>query len=1567
MRRVRGALVAAVALGLLSTPGEASAADCVFTGPGNDWHGGTNWTCGHPPTADDNAFIGVGDDVTVAAVAEAGLLRQSGGVITFSGGTNLSADSYTAGDDNNAAFVKGNGVLTVGGSFTKTGSQVLTVMNNGGLGSADLILNGTATFDEGTICVGRDGDADPDQPSLQINNTFTIADGVAATPFPCTSGPRIHVNAPNGHLIKTAAGTASTGTGIDNDGTITVQAGTLNLGGPTVPETSDGDYVANAGATLEFANNIDVGASGRVGGAGAIDVRGLNLTMAAGSTLDPAVLNLEFIGYLDLNGTTPVTLPVLNIDGGGFQATLDSTRPITANSLSVTSGTLRGTATTTVPSGGSFTKTTSGSFFISGDANLVLNEDGTLDGGLIGLDNQGGTDPGLFINETFTIAAGAAANPFPSTSGPRIHVNAPNGHLVKAAPGTMSTGTGIDNDGTLTVQAGTLTLDGPTVPETSDGDYVATAGTTLEFANNISVGATGRVGGAGTIDVRGLNLTVAAGATFDPAVLNLEFIGFLDLNGTTPVTLPVLNIDGGGFLATLDSTRPITTNALSVTSGAIQNDFALTVASGGSFSKTTGGPLYVRNSGTEGSADLVLNVDASLDGGFVCVATNDSSVTDNPNLRINRDFTIGAGADPTVFPCTPVPALDPRIHVNGPNGRLLKAGPGTTTSNQLIHVAGGSATVAAGQTLVLNNGLLVTGGLAEVASGGVLQGSVALVDGTPGPGGEGTLGGGGQVSGHVTNFSGIVRPGTSPGTLTITGDYRQDPAATLRVDVNGTGQGTAYDHLDVGGTASLAGTLAIVQGAGFEPQLSDTFHFLTSGSRTGTFATVTGQDLPTGDSYSVGYPGAPDFGARLQVLDGPPPPPTLTDTDPDSPANDNNPRVKGSAPGAELVRIFKTPDCSDTPVEIPRTEFSSPGAPVSVPDDSTTTFHATAVDASANVSACSSSSITYVEQTPGPNPPTFTDTDPDSPANDNNPRVKGTAPGAVSVRVYKTANCTGPAVEIPASDFASPGAPVNVPDNSTTTFHATAVDASANVSACSSSSITYVEDSAAPAAPTLTDTDPDSPFHEDIPRIKGTAEAGSTVRLYTNPACFGSPAAAGPATQFVSEGIGVTVPRDSTTTFRATARDAAGNTSACSSSSITYVERLVAPTFTDTDPDSPADSDHVFIKGTAPEGNGSLVDVTVTLYTSSNCLGGSAMVAGTGTGAAFESPGILVSVQPNSTTTFHATVTIGNRTSACSTSSITYVNTPVPAAPTFTDTDPDSPAADTHPRIKGTAPMGDGSLPEGSTVTLYTTPNCTGSAEAAGTAAEFASQGIGVSVPRDSTTTFHATATIGNHTSACSTSSITYEETLRSPTFTDTDPDSPANDNAPEIKGSAPEGDATLGGLSTVNLYTSSDCSGQPVASGPRDLFASHGLTVNVADNSTTTFRATTTSGSRVSKCSSSSITYVEATPSNKIDIGKVVTDKGAGTAIIVIKVPGPGTLTLAGAGVKSLGTARAPKVAKVRVDGAGKVRLRFTAKGKAKRLLNRTGRVRLKVKVTYTPAGGDANRDTKTVTLIKD
>ncbi|HET9153025.1 MAG TPA: hypothetical protein VFN85_02795 [Solirubrobacterales bacterium] len=90
------------------------------------------------------------------------------------------------------------------------------------------------------------------------------------------------------------------------------------------------------------------------------------------------------------------------------------------------------------------------------------------------------------------------------------------------------------------------------------------------------------------------------------------------------------------------------------------------------------------------------------------------------------------------------------------------------------------------------------------------------------------------------------------------------------------------------------------------------------------------------------------------------------------------------------------------------------------------------------------------------------------------------------------------------------------------------------------------KDLVAPSAPQLVSTDPASPSSSGTPRILGSAEAGSTVRIYAGSGCTGAPVATGSAAELGSPGIGVAVAATGTATFSATATDAAGNVSGCS-------------------------------------------------------------------------------------------------------------------------------------------------------------------------------------------------------------------------------------------------------------------------------------------------------------------------------------------------------------------------------------------------------------------------------------
>ncbi len=98
-----------------------------------------------------------------------------------------------------------------------------------------------------------------------------------------------------------------------------------------------------------------------------------------------------------------------------------------------------------------------------------------------------------------------------------------------------------------------------------------------------------------------------------------------------------------------------------------------------------------------------------------------------------------------------------------------------------------------------------------------------------------------------------------------------------------------------------------------------------------------------------------------------------------------------------------------------------------------------------------------------------------------------------------------------------------------------------------------------PPTPALTGTNPVSPNASLTPAVLGQAEAGAAIKVYASADCSGAPVGTGTALDLTTGGIAVTVEAGSTSTFRATATDGNGDTSACSSSTVTYRQENAPP------------------------------------------------------------------------------------------------------------------------------------------------------------------------------------------------------------------------------------------------------------------------------------------------------------------------------------------------------------------------------------------------------------------------
>jgi hypothetical protein len=307
-----------------------------------------------------------------------------------------------------------------------------------------------------------------------------------------------------------------------------------------------------------------------------------------------------------------------------------------------------------------------------------------------------------------------------------------------------------------------------------------------------------------------------------------------------------------------------------------------------------------------------------------------------------------------------------------------------------------------------------------------------------------------------------------------------------------------------------------------------------------------------------------DLSSRPDLAPGsdlrmPPTAPTGLATSPASPSSELHPHVSGSAQSGTTVTLYATADCSGTAAASGTDSEFSAGLPVSVISNSTTSFSATATDGLGAVSGCSAS-INYVNDVTAPAAPSLTATSPVSPSStETQPFIIGSAEIGSTVSLFTDSACAGPspAAVGTAAELASPGLQVTVGVNTSTTFYAHAVDAAGNVSPCSSG-LVYIEDPAAPPAPTNLVTAPGSPAKSTAVAISGQLASGNTVAIFNTVNCTGTPLVSGPAATFTSTGLSTVVAQNSSTTFYAQATSIGGHVGPCSSG-VTYVEDETAP------------------------------------------------------------------------------------------------------------------------------------------------------------------------------------------------------------------------------------------------------------------------------------------------------------------------------------------------------------------------------------------------------------------------
>jgi fibronectin-binding autotransporter adhesin len=633
-----------------------------------------------------------------------------------------------------------------------------------------------------------------------LNNGLIEATGAGVALVSCTNNGAFVISPNNLAVIGGSYGAFGPGTGLTNNGKITVGDGTLvntsKLRFDSSGTLSGTGDVLLKGVTTNF-NYAD------------FDLNGQTVTIGANQTLhglgtilgNGILINNGLIAADDSTGNMQVDL----VNNAGFTNQNNGFMKATNGGvLGLYSGLVDQTG------GGTFLADGANSIVQLGGGGFAVVEGGilnTLNNGLIEANGSGVGLVSCTNNGAFLIPSGNLA-------------------VIGGSYGAFGSGTGLTNNGRVTV---------------GDGTLVNT--TKLRFDSS------GTLSGTGDVLLKGVttNFNVAD----------------LDLNSQTVTIGPsqtlhgigtVLGISGilinNGLIAADDATGSMQLDLVNNASFINQNNATIKAINGSVLGLYSG--LVDQTGGGTFLADGANSIVQLGGGGFAIVVGGILNTTNNGIIQVTPG---GAGVGLT-----------------------------SVTNNGTVQIPGGEIIVVTGTGLTNNGTVLVDtnadnsttkirfdadgtlGGNGSVTLNGILgsynvadfdcNGHSVINDVNH------TIKGNGDIfmnGGTLTN-NGIIAPGLSPGQLNINGDLELGSTSNLSFEIGGTGQGTTYDLLDKidSGTLTLNGNLTVRLINGFTPANSDVFTVVTTQQiLAGAFTNVAnGGRLNTADgggSFQVTY------------------------------------------------------------------------------------------------------------------------------------------------------------------------------------------------------------------------------------------------------------------------------------------------------------------------------------------------------------------------------------------------------------------------------------------------------------------------------------------------------------------------------------------------------------------------------------------------------------------------------------------------------------------------------------------------------------------------------------------
>ena len=717
-------------------------------------------------------------------------------------------------------FAGGSGSYELNGSAITigtggSGSSTLVAMDS----SNDQIINFDITLTGGLRDRKIDALTNPNIGALIFNGNIDYSNDWL---FPTGFGVEIHLNGDNTGAGKTdvTAGTnafravmrvnSSAGTGFPD--TLLSLGSSTALGNASTGTIEGGDAVIT-GVVANQRMEITTSSAG-------VDLSDYAFVVNTGGAIDYFADHDASIGYLgNKNGNRD-----FNVSGDGTVTI--------AQGIFYSEGTSARQFNIDLGSASGYGGGGAGGMIVNGKLYNTIHSDGITS-------QKTGADGSTMVNATARFQMGTVTLNGDSSAtfaGGEVRANAAGTTIIIGHDNAMG-----DETSYVDIDSGsTLDLNGHTISQTFlgiDGDGVDGNGAIINSNTNNSAAITTdivnrgsfSVGGAGDVELQNVYLESSVDRN-----LTKYGNGTLTLSGDITNARYGLIVNGGTVLLNKGGlAEAVINNPLVINGGLVR----LTGASPNQIHDSDPIEVYGGTLDLNGRTETISNATLGGSGAALindAAATTVQLLTNTGTITLAGDVSLGGDGN------LELPA---QIGDSGSGYGLTKVGNGTLKLSGFNSYSG-TTTVSAGELNV--SGVGSTGsGDTSVAAGATISGDSLVL---------GNL-----------NSSGAVSPGNSAGTLTVGGNVVLDSTASLTIEIGGLTSG-AFDLLDIGGSATLAGSLDLSIIDSFSPTLGDTFQILNATSLGGsTFDSVTGTDIGGGLALDVIYNAS---SVVLQVISG---------------------------------------------------------------------------------------------------------------------------------------------------------------------------------------------------------------------------------------------------------------------------------------------------------------------------------------------------------------------------------------------------------------------------------------------------------------------------------------------------------------------------------------------------------------------------------------------------------------------------------------------------------------------------------------------------------------------------